>query len=243
MDSDPSTEPVAPPTASVSSVPGDKPSSATVTISKEQFDALQADVQLLKRGAQSDKDRAVGRLEKDFTKLREELKPVLERAATLIADGKSVEAALTQVSSEQDDAETRQAVRRIDEALRNGTLPAASVGNAAREGEDMTGLLTEYKLDGNDPTVNAIISKPITSLEKKAELAELAFRRASVPQPGPAAALAPAGGNNQSSTLSDDEAERLYAELGTLLPNPSLKGNPARIAFLKDKLTKAGYAL
>ena len=243
MDSDPTLDgTVTVPTVTPSQSQGDKPGSATVTISKEQFDALNAKVDLLARGAQSEKDRAVGRLEREYGKLREELKPILERAATLIGEGKTVDAAISQVQSEQDDIETRQAIREVASALRSGTLPAATPASAPA-GADMTGILQKYKLDGNDSQVNAILTSKDSQTAKELALANLAFSRASVPQPGPATALPLAGGNNQSSAMSDDEAERLYKELGDLLPNPSLKGNPARIAFIEKKLKDAGRPL
>ena len=229
---------VEPPTPPAPSANQNTPPSATVTVPKEQFEALVRKVDTLSKGAQSEKDRAVRRLEGDFSKLRDDLKPVLERATQLMSEGKSADEALTQVQSEQDDAEFKQNVREIATGIRSGTLPNNTQAGQL-QGDDMTATLQQYKLDGNDAQVNTILSKPIGRTEKELELAKLAFNRATIPPPPP---LSPSGGQQQSSGgMSDDEAESLYSQLGKLILNPTV--NKVLIAQVEGKLKAAGRPL
>ena len=178
------------------------------------------------------------RLEGDFSKLRDDLKPVLERATQLMSEGKSADGSFNPVQSEQDDAEFKQNVREIATGIRSGTLPNNTQAGQL-QGDDMTATLQQYKLDGNDAQVNTILSKPIGRTEKELELARLAFNRATIPPPPP---LSPSGGQQQSSGgMSDDEAESLYSQLGKLILNPTI--NKVLIAQVEGKLKAAGRPL
>ncbi|HJS82907.1 MAG TPA: hypothetical protein VJ742_08760, partial [Nitrososphaera sp.] len=169
------------------------PSSETVTVTKEEFDSLKATVKRLENEDRSQKDKAVKGVKEELGKLKDDVKPLLERAAEHIAAGKSPAEAVAQVNSEQEELEYKVSVRELVQALKNGNLPTAnSSGNGQAKGVNMAEVVKEYQLDGNSAEViTELLSKSFASeAEAKLAAANLKLRQTNSAPPDPSASTA-----------------------------------------------------
>jgi hypothetical protein len=216
-------------------------SSGTVTITKEDFDNLKATVKRLEDDNRSNKDKAVKKTNERLEKLEGDVKPLLERAADLIAAGKSPSEAITQINSEQETIEERQVMREFVQAVKDGKLPTANTsGNVQAKGVNMAEVIKEYALDGNDASViSELLSKPYANeAEAKLAAANFKLRRANPTPPDIGASTAIVGSASKSG-LTEQEADKKYADLKTLYRDPTI--NKSKIAQIKKELTDSGY--
>lgn len=203
--------------------------SGTAAITREEFDRLAKEV----AASRVDRDKGLSRANKRLDDLSGEIKPLLERTAQLMASGKSVDAALAQANSEQEDAETQAALRDIARDYRNGTLqftPTAPGG--AVVSAEAAALVARYKFDPTDAEVATLLNSRPADME--GALAKLRFRRDNAPSPNAAQAPAPLGGNAQASS---DEGALLRDYTREML---AARGKPGDVRAIKERFRSQG---
>jgi hypothetical protein len=235
--SDSSSQTGTPDNQSGSSAPANvQPGSETFTITKAQWDSLQGEIQTLRSGAQSEKDRAVRKTNERLDKLEGDIRPMLERALQHTASGKSAEEALRLVQSEQDENQTKQALAEFAAACKSGKLPEGfGVGSAQNSGVDVAKVLADYQLDPKDPFVAGKLGGKTFASEAEAELAVARiFREVKSTSTNPAQQSAKPG---EAAGSSDTQAK--IARLQELQKRPSQ--NMQEIMKLSKELDAAGW--
>lgn len=194
-------------------------------VTKEQYDALLSRLDKFERTAQGDKDRAVKRTNERLNELEAQVKPILERAATLIKGGADPTEALSQAQTEQEEAELKEDMRTF---FKTGTLPSQPAGSGAGKGVDVISVIGDYGLDMNNPEVKlAFEGKQFSSLEE----AELTAARLLKPKPSPTAAQTPA---KPVPSTPDVDSNDLISEYDNLTKHPSQNLN--RMKEIEGKL-------
>src|SRR3990167_704416 len=130
----------------------DKPSSETVTLSKEQWETINNRLTRIESGAQSEKDRAVRKVSDKVEKLENDLRPVLERASR---EGKSVDDVLKELDASDED-EFRDNVRKLAKALSSGALLQPGSDTTIGNNGEVARIMQEYELSTNDPAVASL---------------------------------------------------------------------------------------
>lgn len=202
-----------------SSATNAQPSSNVVTITKEAWDGLQQDIQTLKSGLQSDKDRAVRSANQRMDKLESELRPLFERVHQFGAQNKSFDEALSTVRAEQDEQDFRNAVRDLAGKLNGGALPAAAgAGNTGGAGVDVDAVFTQYGLDLKDPFVAGKLGGKTFANSEEAELTAGRILREKLSTPAASDAQQSATSGTVTQTANLDE---LYARYAEAFKNPT----------------------
>jgi FtsZ-binding cell division protein ZapB len=207
------------------SVPAGNDPSQGVTITKADWDRVQS---LLGRVEDLQGGRDISRqTQSEVSKLKEDMRPLLERAHSLGSQNKPLNEALTQIQTEQTDAEFRRAVLEIAQSMRSGGQPTGT-GNAP--GVDVAKVLADYQLDPKDPFVAGKIGGKTFATVEEAENAALRIAWAKLQiSTNPAQQSATPG----APTISTDEAA-LLAELQVLSKTPT--GNMERIMEINKVL-------
>lgn len=135
---------------------GSQPQYVTV----EQFNRLNQGIEALRRSMQSDKDRAVKRVEEKVTGLEGDVRTVLQSYAQ---NGKSVGDVLADLDA-QEEREARQALLDFSRGLKEGRFPGSgSGGTGQQQGVDVSAVLSELEMDEADIRVKEFRSRSFTS--------------------------------------------------------------------------------
>lgn len=231
LDSDPEVGTGGAPTPPASGPEGDQQDSKAAYVAKAEFDALVKRLQRLESGAQSEKDRAVKRTNERLDKLEGDVKPLLERAAQLIAKGSSPEDAIAQVNSEQEEELDRRAIRELVSALKSGTLPVPSAGTGQGQGAGVADVIAKAKLDPANPQVVELVRQHGHDLT---ELALEAGKLAAREKPAPDLSAAPPMTGSGSVAVTP---EALRAEYEKKLKTTR---GPDAVARLKQEYRRKG---
>lgn len=215
MDSSQLTKDVVLPSTSDSSG-GDKPSSETVAIPKAEWETIQKTIKRLEDEGRSDKDRAVKRTNEKFDKFTSEYAPVLDRVLELMNDGTVTQKDALKIVREQDeDQETKEAIREIRAAIKNGTLPTGlSSGNGSNRGGKVAEIAKEYGIDENSPEVVNIYREYGDSDEAEKAVLRLAAKANRQPSAGASTSI-------ESRPVSVPDQQEMIVRLNTLQKNPS----------------------
>jgi hypothetical protein len=165
--------------------------------------------------------------------LKNDIRPLLERAHALGSQNKPLNEALNQIQGEQSEADFRKAVLEIAQNMRGGAQPAGA-GNS--QGVDVAAVFAEYRLDPKDPYVAGKLAGQSFTSKEQAELAAARILRDQVnaPQTNSAQQSAQPGSIN----LSQESVETQTMRLAELYKNYSQ--NQAEIEGIEKTLAAAG---
>jgi archaellum component FlaC len=165
--------------------------------------------------------------------LKNDIRPLLERAHALGSQNKPLGDALNQIQTEQSEAEFRKAIFELRENMRSGAQPTGA-GNS--QGVDVAAVLAEYRLDPKDPYVAGKLAGQTFATKEQAELAAARILRdqVSAPQTNSAQQSAQPGSVN----LSQESVETQTMRLAELYKNYSQ--NQAEIEGIEKTLAAAG---
>lgn len=150
------------------------------TVSVEQFNQLQTQIENLRRSMQSDKDKAVKRIGERVDEIDTDLKTLLQSAAR---SGKSAGDVLEELR-EAEEREAREAMLEFARAFRSGQAPAInSQGSEKTAGVNVADVVRDFELDENDTTVRAFMAKsfsdPVAAYREAAKLTKSLQRQPS----------------------------------------------------------------
>jgi len=192
-----------------------QPSSETVSVSKAEWDNVQKTLKRLEDTTRSDKDRAVKKTNERLDGLESKVQETLDRVLELMQEhGISKEEAMTVVKSQDEDIETKEALREIRQALREGILPAGLRGNAEPVGDRVAEVAKEFELDPNSPEVISIYRKYGDSDDAEKAVLRLAAKRKPDPSVSVTTAL-------EGRPLQAPNQQELISRLEKLSINPS----------------------
>lgn len=203
--------------------------SESVNITKREWDELQKTLKRLDDETRSNKDRAVKKTNEKLEALEEKLSPVFENFAKLIQEGKSPNEAYAKVKSEQDEAEDKQALRELAQAVKSGTLSSLFAGNKQETDVNVDEVIAEYGLDGNSIEVRAAFNRKFGSREE----AEVTAARLLKPKPVPSEATFT---SPPSSPKQPPNVEALNIELERLSKTPTAPGALKRMEEIQKLL-------
>jgi hypothetical protein len=165
--------------------------------------------------------------------LKNDIRPLLERAHALGSQNKPLNEALNQIQGEQSEADFRKAVLEIAQNMRGGAQPAGA-GNS--QGVDVAAVFAEYRLDPKDPYVAGKLAGQSFTSKEQAELAAARILRDQInaPQTNSAQQSAQPGSIN----LSQESVETQTMRLAELYKNYSQ--NQAEIEGIEKTLAAAG---
>lgn len=180
---------------------------------------------------QSDRDIAK-QTRTDLTALRDDLRPLLERAHTLGTQNKSLDEALAQIQTEQSEQDLRSTMTEILSYIKGGgTLPG---GPGKPAGVNLTQVLADYELDPTDTFVAAKLKGQNFKTQEEAEAFVGRIYRDKSKAPNPKTSQEPTTPGQPTNTDEGESVEEMAAEYRTLMKNP--KQNRERLKFLGEKL-------
>lgn len=206
--------------------------SETVAIPKADWDNLQKKIQRLEDDTRSNKDRAVKHTNERMDKFEQDYGSVLERVTSLMSDGKTRAEALKIVKSEEDDAESKQAILEFAKAWKSGNLPVpSSPGSGNGIGGKVAAVVQEFELDENSPEIVDIYKQFGDTYEAERAVLRLAAKRQTQPSAGMSTAV-------QGKPLKSDSVEKLTRDYQKEMI--AARGNKALGRETKEKFRKAG---
>jgi hypothetical protein len=168
----------------------------------------------------------------EISKLRDDVRPLLERAHALGSQNKPLGDALNQIQTEQSEAEFRKAIFELRENMRSGAQPG-SAGNAS--GVDVAAVLAEYRLDPKDPYVAGKLAGQTFATKEQAELAAARIFRDQVNAPQTnSAQQSSQPGQPPRTGLAPQDVEAKSAQLARLYDNYT--ANQPQIVALEKEL-------
>ena len=217
----------------VPSAPEGSDPSQEVKITKAEWDRVNS---LLGRIPNIQSETATAKnVQGEVAKLRDDIRPLLERAHLLGSQNKPLNDALNQIQTEQTDAEFRQAVLKIAQGMGSGTQPTGA-GNA--QGVDVAAVFGNILGQDNlkNPLIAPLLAKQYSS-QAEAELdAYRVFHQLSTsPNPNPAQNPSLAG---ESAQRSATEFDALLAQYEEAFKNPTQ--NAARLEGLEKQMKDLG---
>ena len=197
------------------SAPSQADPSQEFKITKADWDRVNS---LLGRIPDLQGSRDIARQTKEqVAQLDDKVRTLLERAHTLGTEGKSLNEALTQVQTEQTDAEFRAAVLKIAQGMGGGAQPSGT-GNA--QGVNLTTVLADYKLDPTDPFVAAQLQGKAFTNATDAELFAARVFRDKQLAPNPNSAQSPTmPGSAPAGGMTAQQIEEKSTQLLRLYDN------------------------
>ncbi len=127
----------------------------TASVTVEQFNQLQSQLETLRRSLQSDKDKAVKKTNARVDALEGDLRSVLQGA---VKDGKSLTDVLSEIDAEEE-RQARQSILEMARIFREGKLPeVGSGGSGQAAGVKAADVVQELGLPVEDVRVKAFMS-------------------------------------------------------------------------------------
>jgi len=206
---------------------GVKPGSSSAGQPQGEIEERLKRIEKMVSSFQSGKDRAVDKVSKDNTELRESLSAL----QSLMKKGLSEDEAFEELDNRKGDSEFRSAVIELRNALTGGKpLPAQ-----ASEAVDMASVITQYGLSYSDPIVVAELQgKSFTNLtDAKAAILDVKAKKEGLPNPTqaqvPSQPATPAGAPDVKTLTEKYRQETLAA-----------RGKKEVAKAIKDKYRKMG---
>lgn len=215
------------------SAPAGTDSLQEVKITKADWDRVNS---LLGRISNIQSETATARnVQGEVAKLRDDIRPLLERAHLLGSQNKPLGDALNQIQTEQTDAEFRQAVLKIAQGMGSGTQPTGA-GNA--QGVDVAAVFG--KILGQDNLQNPLIAPMLAKQYANAAEAEVdalrVFHQLSTqPNPTNSQSASLPGGSSQGSAAALDA---LYVQYEQAAKAPTK--NATQLANLEQQIKALG---
>jgi len=208
-------------------------SSQEVKITKADWDRVNS---LLGRISDIQSEKATAKnVQGEVAKLRDDIRPLLERAHLLGSQSKPLNEALNQIQSEQTDAEFRKAVLKIAQGMESGAQPT-SAGNA--QGVDTAAVFGKILGQDNlrNPLIAPMLAKQYTSTaEAEAEAYRVFHQLSTSPNPNPAQKASLTGESVSSSAAALDA---LYVQYEEAFKNASQ--NAPLLASLEKQMKDLG---
>lgn len=143
--------------------------SAAGVVTKEQYDALAREIESLKRGMQSEKDRAVKKTNERIDALQSDIQTVLREA---LNSGKSVGDLVKEIE-ESEEREFRQTLKELATSYRSG----GEQGKAQKQVVNTLEIVKELEFDPEDMRVREFASQQFSTPEEAYKAAALLQRK------------------------------------------------------------------